>query len=429
MEGGMADSSSPGSFPADGLAILAGTMEGLKRLFPSRFWPAVWLTGGTVRDALLGRIGKDIDLAASAPAGLLEGLGFRQVAGRSTAPVWLRHFPELGGVEITLLESPAALGDDLARRDFTINAMALSLLGELVDPLGGRSHLGMGALHPCSDRIFMEDPLRLFRVFRFCAEGFSLSRGLCGLLEGGGWERLLQAIPVERFSREMLRALAARRPELFFRLMLRFGAGWEFLPEVFAMPAVPAGPARHHPEGDLFRHSCQVLAAVALATPDPLARYCAFFHDIGKLATDPLLHPSHHGHEEAGFAHAWELGRRLRLPREYGRALSWVSRLHGKANKLATLRDSTGIGVAEQAVKGGVESILPLVSAADSPGGMEMQLWQQLLRVTRMTVAELGIGAERLGQLPPEKRGELLLARRIEALRGLRPVNSPLHSA
>lgn len=425
----MADSSSPGSFPADGLALMAGTIEGLKRLFPSRFWPAVWLTGGTVRDALLGRIGRDIDLAAAVPAGLLEGLGFRHVAGRSTAPVWLRHFQELGGVEITLLESPEALGNDLARRDFTINAMALSLAGELADPLGGLGHLGMGALHPCSDHVFREDPLRLFRAFRFCAEGFYLSREICWLLEGGDWERLLQAIPVERFSREMLKALAAPRPELFFRLMLRFGAGRNFLPEVFAMPAVPAGPTRHHPEGDLFRHSCQVLAAVASATPDPLARYCAFFHDLGKLATDPLLHPSHHGHEEAGFAHALELGKRLRLPREYGRALSWVSRLHGKANKLATLRDSTGIGVAEQALKGGAESILPLVSAADSPGGMDMHLWQQLLQVVRMTVAELGIGAEGLGKIPPEKRGEFLLAKRVEALRGLPRVNSPLHSS
>ncbi|HZV82807.1 MAG TPA: HD domain-containing protein [Geobacteraceae bacterium] len=392
-------------------------VEELRAEFPETSWPSIWLTGGTVRDAFLGREGNDLDLAAAVQPELLARRGFRPVQGRSTAPIWFRYTSDRGKVEITLLAEGVGIVADLQRRDFTMNAVAVDLAGEVTDPLAGRQDLERGEIVPCSGKTFIDDPLRVFRAFRFAAEGFHLSGGVRELLDREEWDRLLERIPVERFSRELLRALASPRPDLFFRLMLRYRSGRLILPELFAMPRVPAGPQEYHPEGDLFRHSCQVLTAVAASTADPLARYCAFLHDIGKLASDPALHPRHHGHEEAGFAAASELGRRLQLPREYGRALAWVCRLHGKANRLETLRPGTAIGLAEQALKGGVDGILPLVSAADSPGGMDQALWRKLLDVARMTVRQLGIDQESLLRVPEEKRGEVILQRRVEVLR------------
>lgn len=392
----------------------------LRPLFPEESWPAVWLTGGTVRDALLGKAGRDVDLAVALPDSVLRSLGFRQVIGRSTAPVWLRHDRVRGSLEITPLDGPDGIMADLQRRDFTMNAIGLSLAGELLDPLGGRGDLAQGRLEPCSARTFVDDPLRVFRAFRFAAEGFSFSAATESLLDGVQWDRSLRGIPVERFSREMLKALAAPRPERFFDLMLRYNAGRVFLPELFRMADVPAGPAEHHPEGDLLIHSLQVMTRVCAVTEDPLARFCALFHDIGKLATEPALYPRHHGHEDAGFDAARGFCRRLKLSTDYGRDLAWVSRLHGLANKLGTLRPSTGILLAEQAEKGGVAGILPMVSAADSPGGMDMILWRRLCLVAAMTTRELGIDHTRLQLVPAESRGEYILQRRVEKLRTLR---------
>ncbi len=391
----------------------------LRSLFPEEFWPVVWLTGGTVRDALLGKGGKDVDLAAALPEAVLRSLGFRRVIGRSTAPVWLRHDPVSGSVEITPLASPEGIGTDLGRRDFTMNAIAISLAGEMADPLGGRGDLALGRLVPCSAGTFVDDPLRVFRAFRFVAEGFSLSAATEALLDGGEWDGSLGKIPVERFSREMLKALAAPRPERFFSLMIRYHAGRRFLPELFCMADVPAGPAEHHPEGDLLTHSLQVLSRVRAMTGDPLARFCALFHDLGKLATAPALHPKHHGHEDAGFAMALDFCARLKLSAGHGRALAWVSRLHGKANRLGTLRPSTAILLAEQAAKGGVGEILPLVSAADSPGELDGALWRRLCAVAAMSTGELGIDQKRLQLVPAEERGAFILARRVEMLRAL----------
>lgn len=398
---------------------LSALVEELQVVFPQEFWPVVWLTGGTVRDALLGRQGQDIDLAAAVPEELLGSLSFRHVLGRSTAPVWLRHDKVLGGIEITRLDAPAGILADLRRRDFTMNAMAVSLHGEMLDPLSGRSDLEQGVIAACSGNAFSKDPLRIFRAFRFAAEGFTLAAGLQSMLEQEGWDDLLEQVPVERFSRELAKALAAPQPEQFFLLMIRYNVGRIFLPELFLMAGVPAGPPEYHPEGDLLSHSVQVLQRVAVATPDPLARFSAFFHDIGKLATAPDLYPRHHGHEDAGAKAAGEFCRRLRLPLSHGRALSLVSRLHGKANRLATLRTATGIGLAVEAIKGGVDGILPLVSAADSPGGMDVALWQRLLDVARMTTMQLGIDRERLLLVPAGKRGAMITQRRVELFRSL----------
>lgn len=390
----------------------------LQSIFPAACHDSLFLVGGTVRDLLLGRQGSDLDLVAtSLPNGVLHELGFSLVQGRSTLPVWFRNLPGVGNVELTILPLGSSLADDLRRRDFTVNAIAMTMAGELLDPLDGRHDLDQRWLKACSDESLKDDPLRMFRGFRFEADGWRMLPETEALIRRQDWQQELKGIPAERFSREMVKALAAEDPARFLCRMLEFGVGEHWLPELFRMPQVPAGPLEYHPEGDLLTHSLQVLQRVALQTPEPLARFCGLFHDIGKLSTDPALYPRHHGHDKAGFEPALKLCQRLKLPAAWGRALAWTSRLHMHLNLWQELRDATKIKTAWQAAKGGIAAILPLVSAADKPCNAVHGQWWQAVEAATMNTKALGVDVERLAALSPAKRKEYLLQRRIEFLR------------
>jgi tRNA nucleotidyltransferase (CCA-adding enzyme) len=396
----------------------------LKSLFPPSLHDRVLLVGGTVRDMLAGRKGEDIDLVTALSPVELTTLGFRPVEASSGAAIYFRHHPQFGTIEATRIDSMADLEDDLLRRDFTVNAMAMDLSGVRIDPLGGEEDLKAGILKACSEKSFSGDPLRVFRAFRFEAGGLRIAPGTAALIRRGDWSAAFGAMPTERFSAEMLKALARKEPERFFRRMIEFNVGAEFLPEIFLMPQVPAGPLQHHPEGDLFTHSAQVLQRVAAVTDSPLARFCGFFHDLGKLATDPALYPRHYGHDTTGFAMAVEFCTRLCLPSTHRKALAWVSSLHGKANSWDGLRDSSKLKMAEQALKGGIVDILPLVAAADKPGGLPMAGWEDVVRVAGMSTRELGIDQEKLENMPVRNRPPFILQKRVDALRELRV---PMH--
>ncbi|MDA8429373.1 MAG: HD domain-containing protein [Geobacteraceae bacterium] len=391
----------------------------IAQLFPAAQHRRIFLVGGVVRDLVLGREPVDIDLAAALTAEEFIAAGFRSVAGKTTAPIWFRYDPACGTIEVTPLRDVAELSADLRQRDFTINAMAMTLDGEIIDPLAGRADLVQRRLRACSSGTFSADPVRIFRAFRFEAHGWEIQADAEQQIAEQDWSLAWAAIPMERFSREMLKALAAKEPERFFRRMLELGIGRLYLPELFRMPAVPAGPLIHHPEGDLFTHSVQVLQRVATVSADPLTRFCALFHDLGKLATSPALYPKHHGHDQAGFQMAHEFCQRLRVPAHYGKALSWISRLHGTFNLWDSLRDATKLKVADQAIKAGIVDILPLVAAADKPGGKEPGEWRVVVAMARMTARELGIGLDSLEQRPPSKRAGFIFQARLRYLGAL----------
>ncbi len=394
----------------------------LKSLFPPPLHDRVLLVGGTVRDMLLEAEGRDIDLVTSLSPAELAKLGFRPVEASSGAAIYFKHHPQFGKIEATLIESMDALKDDLLRRDFTVNAMAMDLSGRHLDLLGGEEDLRAGRLRACSEDTFSIDPLRIFRAFRFEADGWRIAPDTAVLVRKGDWSAAFRDMPVERFSGEMLKALALKAPQRFFQLMIEFNVGEQFLPELFRMPRIPAGPLQHHPEGDLLTHSIQVLQRVAALTDDPLPRFCAFFHDLGKLATDPAHYPKHHGHDHAGFGMAVEFCNRLRLPSTYRMALAWISSLHGKANTWDGLRDSSKLKMAEQAIRGGIVDILPLVSAADKPGGQPMAGWDDVVRVAGMSSREMGIEHGKLENMPIENRPSFILQKRVDVLRGVVPV-------
>lgn len=399
--------------------MVTAILSFLKSLFPPASHDRVLLVGGTVRDLLRNKACQDIDLVAALSPAELAVLGFRLVEASSSASIYFNYHPEFGKIEVTVLAGMTDLDEDLLRRDFTVNAMAMTLSGDLIDPLGGKEDLKHRILRTCSSGSFAGDPLRVFRAFRFETSGWNMTPGTAELIRRNDWSEAFRVMPVERFSGEMVKALSGTQPEIFFLRMIEFNTGDGFLPELFRMPAIPAGPLQHHPEGDLFSHAVQVLQRVTTVSSDPLARFCAFFHDIGKLATAPELYPKHHGHDYTGFGMAVTFCDRLRLSHEYRTALAWISSLHGKANLWGTLRDSTKLTMAGQAVKAGIVEILPLVAGADKADNPPMAGWDMAVRIAGMNTRELGIDQEKLEAMPVKNRAGYILQKRIGVLRGV----------
>ena len=399
----------------------------LLMLFPPATHDHIFLVGGTVRDILLAQTARDIDLVVALSAEALKNLGFRRVQPKSAAPIFFRFHESLGKIEVTTIESPMDLEVDLRRRDFTANALALSLTGNFVDPLDGYSALQHRALHACSYATFTSDPLRNFRAFRFEADGWQMTPATEELIREQNWSEAFSHLPMERFSREMLKALGSNNPAHFFRRMIEFKVGREFLPEIFLMQEIPAGPEQHHPEGDLLTHSFQVMERVCGTTKDAVTRFCALFHDLGKLATPPELYPKHHGHDEAGFRSSRPFCDRLALPVVFRTSLGWVNRLHTTAGRWEELRTGTKIKLAEQAVRGGISDKLPLVAAADKPDGVGMSGWDNAVRIVHLTTIELGIDprlmtpvpVEGIVPLPPEQRPAFIHQKRVEMFRSV----------
>jgi len=392
-------------------------LQKIQSFFPPELHNRIFLVGGSVRDSLLHLPIKDVDLLAAVPEDILKQLGFRLVCGKTTEPIWFRHDADPWNIELTRLDSVDGLETNLLQRDFTINAMAMGLDGRLIDPLHARQELDRRILKTCSGTAFQDDPLRIIRAFRFASDGWQISSETEQIIRSQDWSGQLAMLPVERFSREMIKALAGSKPCRFFELLVSMDIGRHWLAELFCMPQIPAGPLQHHPEGDLLTHSLQVLQRAADVSDDPLTRFCAFFHDIGKLSTDSAHYPKHHGHDEAGYKPAIALCERLVLPASWGRALAWISRLHTNLNRWTELRDSTKLRIAGQAQKAGIEEILPIVSAADKPGNTTPAEWPLALNVAVMNSEQLGISQEQIEALTASKRGGLIEQKRIEQFR------------
>ena len=165
----------------------------------------------------------------------------------------------------------------------------------------------------------------------------------------------------------MLKALEAAEPERFFARMLQFDVGRGYLPELFAMPAIPAGPLQHHPEGDLFSHAVQVLQRVAERTGTPWPGSAPFFTISASWPPTRRSTPGITATMKQVLTWPACLCERLRLSSEYRTALAWTSRLHGMLNRWDELRDSTRLKTAQQALKAGIGEILRRCLRRTSP--------------------------------------------------------------
>ncbi len=301
---------------------------------------AAHCVGGCVRDALLGRRPNDWDVTTSAlPEEVLALFGGRCI------PTGLRHGTvtvktDGGGVEVTThrkdgayldnrrpesVDFSASLEEDLARRDFTVNAMALDRRGALTDPFGGQADLERRLLRCVGDpdTRFHEDGLRPIRGLRFAAQlGFALEEETAAAV--GRCRELLGNMAPERLEAEMTRLLCGQDP-----LPVLLGYPQVIgvvVPEI--LPAVGFDQRNRHHCYDVWEHTVRALAAVP---PEPVLRWTMLLHDLGKPAAFTLDHAGQghfYGHGERSVQLAQTALDRLRMAHGQRDAILELVRWH-----------------------------------------------------------------------------------------------------
>jgi tRNA nucleotidyltransferase (CCA-adding enzyme) len=345
-----------------------------------------YLVGGAVRDQLLNYPVKERDwvVVGASPDELLQQ-GYQQV-GRDF-PVFLhpktREEYALARTERKMgagyygfscdYNPHVTLEEDLARRDLTINAIAMDSEGKIVDPYHGQDDLHAKLLRHVSPA-FVEDPVRVLRVARFAARyhhlGFKLANETRLLMYEMVKRGELEHLVPERAWQELQRSLGEKNPEQFIQTLRVCGALRVVLPEVDALFGVP-NPPRYHPEVDSGIHTLQVLGAAVAMSENPVIRFAALVHDLGKACTAMNTWPSHPGHEELGLVVIERLCLRLRIPAEYRKFALLVCRFHLKIHRLSELRAGTIVDVLEQSDsfrREGLFENLLVVCEADSKG-------------------------------------------------------------
>jgi poly(A) polymerase len=308
----------------------------------------LYLVGGTVRDLLLGRPSTDFDLATDAPpAGvkrLLHAAGAEHVwtVGERFGTIGARL--EGATFEITTFRSeeyaprsrkPAvrfgtSLEGDLARRDFTINAIAQDpRTGALIDPFGGARDLAARLIRAVGnpDERFTEDPLRLLRAVRFVAQlDFRLAPDTAAAIARHA-DRLAD-ISRERIAQEMNKLLVAPRAGYGIRLLCDLGLMRHIVPELLAMRGMRQDIYRYK---DVFEHTLHVVDNVE---PELVLRWAALLHDIGKPRTISQVNGETHffGHEVVGEGMARRILRRLRYDRELIERVARLVAMHQRIN-------------------------------------------------------------------------------------------------
>ncbi|CPR10771.1 tRNA adenylyltransferase [Mycobacterium bohemicum DSM 44277] len=289
----------------------------------------IYLVGGSVRDALLGRLSPDLDFTTDARPDQIQhivrpwaeavwdtGIDFGTVGvGRGGHRLEITTF-RADAYDQVSRHPEVRFGDtlegDLVRRDFTVNAMAVRLTpagpGEFLDPLGGLAALGDRLLDtPAEPRVsFGDDPLRMLRAARFVSQlGFTVAPRVREAIEEMAPQ--LGRISAERVAAELDKMLLGADPVAGIDLLVQTGMGEVVLPEVGGMQMAID---EHHQHKDVYQHSLTVLRqAIALEDPLPeggpdlVLRWAALLHDIGKPATrrhEPNGGVSFHHHEVVG---------------------------------------------------------------------------------------------------------------------------------
>lgn len=323
----------------------------------------VYLVGGAVRDQLLNLPVKERDwvIVGSNPDELIKK-GFRQV-GRDF-PVFLhpetneeyalarterKSAPGYYGFACNFSEE-VTLEEDLARRDLTINAMAQDEQGQIIDPYRGQQDIKDKLLRHVSPA-FIEDPVRVLRIARFAARfhhlGFKLADDTRSLMYTMVQRGELAHLVAERVWQEWQKSLEENNPEQFILTLRSCDALRIILPEIEALFGIP-NPYRYHHEIDSGVHTLFVLQAAVALTADPVIRFAALVHDLGK-ALSPMSHwPSHHGHEEKGVSIIDSLCSRLKIPNDYRKLATMVSRFHLNIHRLFELKATTIVKILER---------------------------------------------------------------------------------
>jgi poly(A) polymerase len=313
----------------------------------------LYLVGGNVRDAVLGRLGGDLDFATDARPEQVQqilrpwadaqwdtGIQFGTVgAARNDHRVEITTFRADTYDKVSRkpqVRFGRSLDEDLVRRDFTVNAMAVRITvdgpGEFLDPLGGLAAIRGQVLDtPAPPEVsFGDDPLRMLRAARFVSQlGFTVAPRVRSAIEKMAPQ--LARITAERVAAELDKLMLGADPVAGIELMVDTGMGDVVLPEVGGMRLAID---EHHQHKDVYRHSLTVLRqAIELEDegPDLVLRWAALLHDIGKPATrkhEPDGGVSFHHHEVVGAKMARKRMRALKYPKQMIDDVSQLVYLH-----------------------------------------------------------------------------------------------------
>ncbi len=297
-----------------------------------------YLIGGFVRDKIIGRQTKDMDIVCVG-----DGIDLAHAVAALYDPKPAVHFfknfgtaqIKIKGFEVEFVgarkesyrqdsRKPEVMAgtvkDDQDRRDFTINAMAISLnkedFGRLVDPFNGMSDLGSKLIRtPLNpDVTFSDDPLRMMRAIRFATQlGYAIYYETYDAIARN--KERIKIVSQERITDELNKIILTPKPSVGFDLLFRTGLLQEFFPQLADLAGAEFIDGKGHK--DNFYHTLQVLDNVAVRSEDLWLRWAAILHDIAKPATK-RFEPGHgwtfHGHEVVGERMVPKIFRQLKLP-------------------------------------------------------------------------------------------------------------------
>ena len=395
-----------------------------------------------MRDRLLGRPVQDRDwvVVGATPEMMLEA-GYKQVGGdfpvflhpqskeeyalarteRKTAPGY-RGFVVHSAPDVSLEE-------DLRRRDLTINAIAQTADGQLVDPFGGAADLEARVLRHVSPA-FREDPVRVLRTARFAARyrhlGFNVANETVAAMRDMVDQGELDALVPERVWQEMEKAFSEESPSTFIEVLRQCGALNVVLPEVESLFGVPQTP-EYHPEIDTGVHTLMVMdQAARLSGRNPAVVFAAMVHDLGKALTPASEWPSHHRHESLGVEPVENVSSRLKVPSRVRRLACNVCAHHLQMHRVFELRSGKVLRLIER-VNGlrnqdDFEDFV-LACEADARGrkGLENREYPQVnfLRQARSAALEVSVKPLLERGLSGASLGDALQAERIRAIKRL----------
>ncbi len=310
-----------------------------------------YVVGGFVRDKLLGKNVKDIDIVVIGDGiafanSVASTMGHRQVVtfekfGTAMLPLDDVNIEFVGAREESYDTSSrkptvkqASLASDLGRRDFTVNAIAASLnkgrFGELVDPFDGRGDILKQLLKTplAPERTFDDDPLRMMRAVRFASQlGFAVDPAAIASIKEKA-ERI-KIVSAERVSDEFMKILASPMPSVGLKLLNDTGLARYVFPELVDMVGVEQRKDYHHK--DVFLHTLKVIDNICTTTDDVWLRFVALAHDIAKPRTKAFKEGTgwtFHGHEDLGARMMKSIFRRMKLSMEKLPYVEKLVRLH-----------------------------------------------------------------------------------------------------